>query len=312
MALVLARFGGEIAALSAAAFWAIAALFYSRARERIPARELNLIKGLLAIVLLSATWFITGEARLTGNASAASVVPVAPAIALLAASGSIGIGLGDTAYFEALKTLGVCRTLLLGILAPPLTALLAWIALGETLPLGAWAGIALTVIGVAWVITEQETATGSAISKAALWSGIGFGIAAALAQSIGALLSRVALTQTSVGALMSAVLRLAAGSLTMLVWFALERQPGQGLRNIPRDRKLWGTVILAVFMGTYLGVWLQQIAIQNAPVGTVQTLLATSQLFILPLAALRGEHVSPRAIIGAVIALGGVALLFQF
>ena len=305
MSALLARFGGELAALAAAALWAAAALFYSRARERIPARELNLIKGVLAIALLSATLLITGEARAPWNARA---------VMLLGISGVIGIGFGDTAYFEALKALGVRRTLLIGILAPPLTAIIAWIALGETLPPGAWIGIALTVLGVAWVISEHENANDAApVAAKALWMGIGFGVAAALAQSVGAILSRIALTQTPVSALMSALLRLAAGVLTMLVWLALDRRPLGGWRNAGRDDgKLWGIVILAVFMGTYLGVWLQQVAIQFAQVGTAQTLLATSQLFILPLAALRGERISPRAIIGAIIALSGVALLFQF
>jgi drug/metabolite transporter (DMT)-like permease len=175
------------------------------------------------------------------------------------------------------------------------------------------------VLGVAWVISEHEgndstTADngGKVTAKAALLAGIGFGIAAALAQSVGAILSRIALTQTSIGALMSAILRLAAGVLTMLVWMALDRRPLGSWRKSEGNGKLWGTVVLAIFMGTYLGVWLQQVAIQYAQVGTAQTLLATSQLFILPLAAFRGEHISSRAIIGALVALGGVALLFQF
>jgi len=307
---LLTRFGGEVAALSAAALWAIAAIFYGRARERIPARELNLIKGILAIVLLSATLLITGETVSAWNTRAAI---------LLGISGMIGIGMGDTAYFEALKTLGVRRTLLIGILAPPLTAVIAWLFLGETLPWGAWFGIALTVAGVAWVISEHEGDNGNVedkegkvLPKAALRAGISFGVAAALAQSVGAILSRIALTQTPVGALMSAILRLATGVLTMLVWLALDRRPLGNWRKPGHDGKLWGIVVLAIFMGTYLGVWLQQVAIQHAQVGTAQTLLATSQLFILPLAALRGERISPRAVIGALIALGGVALLFQF
>lgn len=299
----LIRFGGEIAALSAAALWAIAALFYRRASERVPAPELNLIKGLLAILLLSTTLFLTNAPRLEWDLRA---------IALLGVSGIIGIGLGDTAYFEALKALGVRRTLLFGILAPPLTALMAWDLFDEVLPTWAWVGIGLTVSGVAWVITERETSGDAALSKRTLRRGIGFALAAALAQSIGALLSRIALTQTEVGALVSAILRLATGVMIMLVWIAVQRRAQTDPRHLRTDRRLWGIIFLAVFMGTYLGVWLQQVAIQFAPVGTAQTLLSTSQLFILPLAALRGEKITARAIIGAGIAIAGVALLFQF
>lgn len=303
MSALLVRYGGETAALSAAALWAFAALFYRRASERIPAPELNLIKGVLAIFLLSATYFVTEKPHLEWDLHA---------LALLGASGIIGIGLGDTAYFEALKTLGVRRTLLLGILAPPLTALLAWSLFEEGLPFWAWVGIGLTLCGVAWVITERANGTNAGLPKCVLWKGTGFGLAAALAQSIGALLSRIALTQTEVGALMSAILRLAAGVLIMLVWITVKYRPQREPRPRKVDGRLWGIVFLAVFMGTYLGVWLQQVAIQFAPVGTAQTLLATSQLFILPLAALRGERISVRAILGAAVAIAGVALLFRF
>jgi len=57
-------------------------------------------------------------------------------------------------------------------------------------------------------------------------------------------------------------------------------------------------------------MWLQQVSISLAPAGIVQTLLSASPLFILPIAALQGQKITPRAVLGALLALGGVALLF--
>jgi drug/metabolite transporter (DMT)-like permease len=57
-------------------------------------------------------------------------------------------------------------------------------------------------------------------------------------------------------------------------------------------------------------MWLQQIAIELTPVGIVQTLLSTSPLFILPIVALQGEQISPRAVAGALVALLGVGLFY--
>ena len=66
----------------------------------------------------------------------------------------------------------------------------------------------------------------------------------------------------------------------------------------------------AIFLGTFLGLWLQQVSLKWASTGVSQTLLATSPLFVLPLAAWTKEQVSARAVVGAIVALGGVALLF--
>ena len=122
-------------------------------------------------------------------------------------------------------------------------------------------------------------------------------------------LSRAALTRTNISPLWSALLRLAAGALTLLVWLPLARQPvGRWLK--PRQSKrLWVGIIFATFTGTYLGIWLQQISLKLTNAGIAQTLLATSPLFVLPIAAWRGEKVSIRAIVGVLIALVGIGLL---
>ncbi len=63
-------------------------------------------------------------------------------------------------------------------------------------------------------------------------------------------------------------------------------------------------------IGTYTAIWLQQVALEYAPVGITQTLLSTSPLFILPIAFLRKEKVTWVAAIGAVISILGVVILF--
>jgi drug/metabolite transporter (DMT)-like permease len=52
------------------------------------------------------------------------------------------------------------------------------------------------------------------------------------------------------------------------------------------------------------------VALRFTSAGIAQTLFSTSPLFVLPLAAWSGEWVSARAVLGAVVALVGVALLF--
>jgi len=69
-------------------------------------------------------------------------------------------------------------------------------------------------------------------------------------------------------------------------------------------------LFVAAFIGTYLCLWLQQMAIQGAPAGIIQTLLSTTPIFILPIAAMQGEKITWRAVIGAAISIVGVMMVF--
>lgn len=296
---LLAGLGGELAALGSALLWTVASVIYQRVGEHIPPLELNLLKGILALIMLALTLLLAGE-------SPASLQLLA--LGLLLLSGAIGIGLGDTAFFESLAHLGARRALLLGLLAPPLAALLALIFLGEHLSPAGWAGLLVTVLGVAWVVTERVP--GSEETPRHLLRGIGFGLLATLAQASGVVLSRAAFVQTSVTPLWAAFLRLAAGTVALLIWIPLVRQPLGRWRQQGHLGQLWGRLVVAVFFGTYLAVWLQQVALAHTSAGIAQTLYSTSPLFVLPLAAWAGEKVSARAVLGASVALTGVALLF--
>lgn len=296
----MVEFQGELAALSAAAFWAIASLVYARLGQQIAPLLLNLYKGLVAIALLSFTLILRGV----------SIWDISPLTLLwLSLSGIIGIGLGDTAFFNALNILGPRRALLLETLAPPLSAILAFIFLGEQLNIRTWMGIFLTILGVAWVIGERTPTSHQSANRWRL--GLGYALFASLAQAVGAVLSRVALNETTVSPLASASIRLVAGVLVLLplLWLS------------PTPRHLWWqplqsvraslAIVLAAFFSTYLGIWLQQTSLKLAPAGIAQTLSATSPLFVLPFAAWMGDRVTFRAILGAFVAIVGMGILFS-
>jgi drug/metabolite transporter (DMT)-like permease len=82
-----------------------------------------------------------------------------------------------------------------------------------------------------------------------------------------------------------------------------------GYRNLNSLRR-WATIILTVFIGTFLGIWLQQISLKYAAAGIAQTLFATSPLFVVPIVIFTGERVSLRAVLGALLAMAGVGFLF--
>ena len=288
-------FIGEIAALSAALLWAISSVVYSRLGLKIPPLQLNLYKGIIAIAFITITLLIQGAAFTVSTST----------IVLLALSGVVGIGLGDTAYFSALNSLGARRTLLLETSSPPIGALLALIFIGERLTSSAWCGILLTILGIAWVISERNPIDNTTVSR----SGIAWGLLAAIAQATGAVISRFALIQSDVSPLESTLIRLVGGTIIVigLLLFPIAKQTATKWRLSWRSL---GIIAIAAFGSTYLGIWLQQTSLKFAPTGIAQTFLATSPLFILPIVALQGEKISLRAIFGVVISLAGIALMF--
>ena len=290
------NFIGEIAALSAALLWAISSVVYSRLGLKIPPLQLNLYKGIIAIALIVITLLIQGSAFEVLSSST---------IALLFLSGIIGIGLGDTAYFVALNSLGARRTLLLETSSPPMGALLALIFLGEQLAYSAWCGILLTILGIAWVIGERNPVDKVNVSR----QGILWGILAAIAQATGAVISRYALTQSNISPLESTLIRLVGGTAIVVGLLFLPPAKQTKLKWQPSTRAL-GIIAIAAFGSTYLGIWLQQTSLKFAPTGIAQTFLATSPLFILPIVALQGEKIGLRAVLGVVISLSGIAVMF--
>lgn len=297
---VLLNFSGQIAALLAAFFWAFCSVLFRDLGRSIKPVELNLIKGAGAIVLLALTSLFLGE-----QLSSISGI----AIILLIISGMVGIGFGDTMYFESINRIGPNRTLLLATLAPIITAVLALIFLGEQIAPLAWLGVVVTLMGIVLVITKKRN-DDAEISKNDRM-GMLFAFLFALAQAAGAVISRWALTQTGITPLQSSVVRIFAGIVFLVLWIVIGRTKLGEWRNSGNPiRHAWLKVALVILLGAFLPLWLQQVAFKNTAVGIAQTLLATSPIIILPISALQKEKISLREIFGMVISVAGIAILF--
>lgn len=294
-------FAGEMAALGAAFIWAVATIIYARTGNRAPALFLNLVKGTIAVAMLGLTVALLGEAPPHLTASQ---------WLWLAGSGVVGISIGDSAYFSAIKRVGPSQTLLVESLAPPLTGVLALLFLHEAIGFWAWAGIFLTMTGILWVVTEHRPQ-----QKGLHLPGLGFAVLAALCQAGGMVMSRQVMVSTDITPLWAALIRLTAASLVL--WTMLTAlKPAMVLRRdswgaIGTARNGWAFFTLAVFLGTFLGIWLQQAALKLTGAAIAQTLISVSPLFALGLAAVTGHRVSRRSLVGALVTLAGVALFFR-
>ena len=302
---------GLIAATVAAMFWAVSVVLYRRVGRVMPPVKLNMTKGLIAVVILSLVllvdWLAFGNEPWSMSWGK---------LGLMALSGVIGIGLGDTLFFAGLNRMGARRMLLLFTINPVITVLIAWALMGEPLTGLQLVGIALTCGGVAWVIAERST--GRSDGHVDLL-GVTYGIGAATCQASGYLLSRHILLPGGMTPAASAWLRLLAGSLILIAFLPMDRwlknAGGQSHHHPADPSKTQARVMffVALLLGTVLGIWLMQISAKHADkAGVAATLLSTSPLFVLPIVAMLGEHISKRAVLGALITIGGIALLFVF
>jgi drug/metabolite transporter (DMT)-like permease len=292
---------GEAAALTAAALWASAVVWFRPAIARHGAQVVNLLKGLVATALLAVT------AAFTGGFHALAVAP-ATALGWMGASAIAGLTLGDTALFAAVRRTGAHTALLLQTLAPVFTAALALPA-GERLAAGEWLGAAVVLAGVAMVVGPgaRGPQAAPAAHRAAWRAGLAFGVLAAFGQGAGVALAKPALDVLAV--LPATLLRLAVGSAGLAIVgirSGLVRRTVTALAD-PVTRR---TAVPASVLGTYLSMLLMMASIAWAPATIASVLLSTSPVMGMVVeAVVDRRRPAAVAVVGTFVAVAGVALL---
>jgi drug/metabolite transporter (DMT)-like permease len=288
---------GVAAALAAALCWTLASGLWRRLPTSLGALQLNLLKNLLALGMLA------------GPASLAMGRPAPAAMALLAASGVLGIAAGDSLFFAALRRLGTRRTLTLEAGGPAVASAAGSLWLGEVPGPGPWGGIAL--ISLALVLVARQRAPDPA-DAGPQRLGLLLALAALACGSGGALLARAALQDGAISALQAATIRLAAACLTLSPLLPGLLPGLRRWRSGPRPaQRRWPRVLVATLLGTSAGIVLQQLALSRLPAGLAVGLLATSPVMAAVLAPLEGERVSWVGWVAACAALAGVTLLVR-
>lgn len=235
------------------------------------------------------------------------------AVVLLLLSGAIAIGLGDTFYLTSLKIIGARNGTLLRNLAPPIAALISLMFLQEILDVTAWIGILLIVCGIAWVVSARPNHNfdQKELSRSYIKMGVLLGLLAAVTEATGTVLSRAALTSTEINPLASTFIRLAGGELVLIIYILIKRHPLFTWSKLPEASWLSLNALTAIVIGTFFGIWLQQMSLQIIPAGIALTLISTTPLFVLFITALKGEKIPLRTFLGIAVAFIGVTLLFS-
>jgi drug/metabolite transporter (DMT)-like permease len=296
---------GELAALGTAIFWTVSAMSFEYAAKRVGTLSLNLIRLVIAFVMLS----------IFALASRGLILPTdAPSGAWLwlGLSGLVGFVLGDLLLFRSFIDIGARLAMLIYASAPPLAALLGWAFLGERLSAFGIVGMALTVAGIALVLARPAPARDGVAAAAARPTGAARGVVlafgGAVGQASGLLLSKVGVAgYNAVGATQ---IRVIAGMAGFLIIIALLRRFPPLFRSL-RDRPAMGAATLGALFGPFIGVTLSLVALQHTSAGVASAIMSTTPvLIIVPSVVLFRERIGVREVAGALVAVGGVALLF--
>lgn len=295
---------GEIAALIAALLWTFSSMLWGQVK--IPAFTLNACKnviGCLFILLhVGCIWFFFGVFNFTTN-------PVE--WGWLALSGLIGIVVGDTLYFRCLQILGPRRALLISCASPLFATLFGFQFLGQQVGLIVLAGILLTVFGVATVVSDRRAdVEAPGLLPGTFEVGITLGLLGAVCQAVGGMFSTLGM-QGECGALEATLIRLLIAAIATVIMLMMQTETRKTLAKTFRHEHL-KIIIPATAIGTWLGIWLSQLAYKNADLAVAQTLMSTCPLFAIPIVWFVFGHKATRmAIIGTMVALCGIWLTVQ-
>ena len=293
-------FAGELAALATAFCWTVSAMCWTAAGRRVGSLAVNIIRLFLAV-----PHFLAYNTLVLG-----SVLP--PPVSLhgwiwLGASGVLGFFLCDLFFFRSFLLVGPRLALLVFSLAPPFSALFGWLMIGEQLTRWNWVGMGTTLAGILWVVLESPERNGG--QHRMTWRGGLYALLATLAQAVATVLSKIGVRDVE-SPFVATEIRLVAGLAGFLVLIPLLRREGQVFRAI-RNWKAMRIMVLGAIVGPFLGVSLLMYAIKVIPAGLAQTFVSLSPVIVIPFSVvLFKERVSPRAVLGALIAVLGVALLF--
>lgn len=294
---------GEIAALLTACCWTGSSLAFSAAGRRMGSLTLNLVRLVIAFVLITIICLVRRGTFLPFDAPLRTW-------SWLLTSGFVGYVFGDICLFRAFVLIGPRLSMLIMALAPPMAALLGFFLLNERISSLGVLGMIVTTLGVVWVVRERPESKNSdseTTDKDSLKQGILLALGGAAGQAGGIVLSKVGMGNFD--PIASGQIRVLAGILgfsaifTMIGWW-------KNVQGGVRDTQAMKYASMGAFMGPVCGVSLSLFAVQHTETGIAATIMSTSPVLIIPILILSGqERVSARAGIGAIIAVIGVAML---
>lgn len=222
----------------------------------------------------------------------------------LAISGLVGIVIGDTFFFRSLQILGPRIALMLTTATPFFSIIIGCYVLHEPLSTAAMFGVLLTMTGIAIVVSDRKARKESpGLFPGTVMTGVLCGLGGAFCQSAGAALAKWGMTDCL--PLEATFIRTCASLAITLAFVMAQKRLGVISRKMVESAN-WKFILLAATLGTWMGVWLSQVALKYSNLATATTLMATTPIFALPIVHFGyKQRATIIAVIGSLIGFAG-------
>jgi len=290
---------GEFAALATAVLWTASSLCLTAAGKHIGALAVSFLRLVIAVVLFLICGALIGRG-----------LPVdadAQAWLWLGTSGFVGFFLCDICLFKAMLLIGPRLTLLIFSLTPPIAAVMS-LGIGDVLTFWDWAAMGVTLAGIVWVVVERPNGEDSFQALRHRRRGVALGMFAAVTSAAATVLSKQGMIYYHDP--MAATLIRALAALVGYVGLITLRHRWPAMVAAARHRRAMTFLLPGGVLGPFLGMTLFLTALQYSPTGVVATITATMPVMVLPFSVfVHHEKITWRAVVGALVAVSGVALL---
>jgi drug/metabolite transporter (DMT)-like permease len=272
---------------------------FTEASVRVGSLTVNVTRMILAIFYISLTIIIFNLGFVLSQSQ----------IIFLAFSGIAGLVIGDSFLFKSFQYLGPRISMLFMSLAPPTGAILAYLFLDEGLSLLGILGIGITILGISIVVLQRSKKTVDVHHLSKI--GVLFAIIAAMGQGTGLVLAKAAFNIGEIHGLVANFYRFSTAELILLPLVIFSPRFKNPIKSYSLNKKAFGFTAVGSVTGPFMGSTLSLVAVANAEVGIASTIMATVPIIMLPIAKFYyKEKLSLLSILGAVIAVVGVAILF--
>jgi DME family drug/metabolite transporter len=295
---------GEFAALGAAITWAVAPIMYKQALSGVSPVSANIVRcasnaGFLVLFLVA-----------SGLAGVLASLPVGVAVVVIV-SGLVGLGVGDTLYMFALKSIGVARAVPLATSYPLFSLLWATLLLGQAVTASAVVGTLVILLGI-WLLSRQKAENKFHVHGRAL-TGVAVSLLAALSWSVSITMMDFAVTMPGVVGGFAVNYAIVTVRITGMALVLLALAPlldrGHGFLKLS-----WKAIVLLCVGGLVangLGWLLMNYSFLNIAAAQAVPISSTTPLF----SALAGfaffhEKITRDNTLGAILVVVGVALIF--
>jgi len=283
---------GFFSAISAVFFWTFACSIWRRESANLLPRRINIYKNVVATIFflpvaLSISWFSD-----IGS------------IFVLMISGIVGIGIGDTLYINALKTIGTRKTLSFEALTPIIATFLDTLTSNNLYPEKVWIG-SLIVSFSLLMIARQNTYQKDRYREVKLF-GLLCALGSVFCAVFAALMSRSVLISSTLTPLQTTEIRLLSASFFLILIFKKDFLNLIYKNSI--DKKSHSNLVFSTLIGTNCGILCQQTVFKYLPIGIGWTLLSLSPILALFFSRAEGDKINKLTIIYSFLSFIGVAI----